>query len=162
MNWNVYNSSEQHSGPWKHWLLSAKCFFTSWNIRNAWPPPFKVSLKSHVCCIWLLSINFPFFPRLTLGYIDGWDVCAQLGQCETYSQLSARQELMAFALTHCPPSSIQNLLAASSSLQTQVPFCPLRCIVSLTILYMQRDRWLLDSTYYFCMKAYMYCIISGY
>ncbi|XP_056125295.1 NBAS subunit of NRZ tethering complex isoform X1 [Rhinichthys klamathensis goyatoka] len=57
---------------------------------------------------------------MAAGYSDGWDVCAELGQCETYSQLSARQELMAFSLTHCPPSSIQNLLAASSSLQTQV------------------------------------------
>ncbi|XP_051501521.1 NBAS subunit of NRZ tethering complex-like isoform X3 [Myxocyprinus asiaticus] len=57
---------------------------------------------------------------MAAGYSDGWDVCAQLGQCETYSQLSARQDLMAFSLTHCPPSSIQNLLAASSSLQTQV------------------------------------------
>uniref|UniRef100_A0A671NLZ3 Neuroblastoma-amplified sequence N-terminal domain-containing protein n=1 Tax=Sinocyclocheilus anshuiensis TaxID=1608454 RepID=A0A671NLZ3_9TELE len=56
---------------------------------------------------------------MAAGYSDGWDVCAQLGQCEAYSQLSARQKLMAFALTHCPPSSIQNLLAASSSLQTQ-------------------------------------------
>uniref|UniRef100_A0A673JN30 Neuroblastoma-amplified sequence N-terminal domain-containing protein n=1 Tax=Sinocyclocheilus rhinocerous TaxID=307959 RepID=A0A673JN30_9TELE len=59
---------------------------------------------------------------MAAGYSDGWDVCAQLGQGEAYSQLSARQKLMAFALTHCPPSSIQNLLAASSSLQTQVPF----------------------------------------
>uniref|UniRef100_A0A672NW87 Sec39 domain-containing protein n=1 Tax=Sinocyclocheilus grahami TaxID=75366 RepID=A0A672NW87_SINGR len=57
---------------------------------------------------------------MAAGYSDGWDVCAQLGQCETYSQLSTRQELMSFTLTHCPPSSIQNLLAASSSLQTQV------------------------------------------
>uniref|UniRef100_A0A673GLC1 NBAS subunit of NRZ tethering complex n=1 Tax=Sinocyclocheilus rhinocerous TaxID=307959 RepID=A0A673GLC1_9TELE len=57
---------------------------------------------------------------MAAGYSGGWDVCAQLGQCETYSQLSARQELMAFTLTHCPPSSIQNLLAASSSLQMQV------------------------------------------
>uniref|UniRef100_A0A8C2PVB1 NBAS subunit of NRZ tethering complex n=1 Tax=Cyprinus carpio TaxID=7962 RepID=A0A8C2PVB1_CYPCA len=57
---------------------------------------------------------------MAAGYSDGWDVCAQLGQCEAYSQLSARQKLMAFALTHCPPSSIQNLLATSSSLQTQV------------------------------------------
>uniref|UniRef100_A0A9J8AEJ9 NBAS subunit of NRZ tethering complex n=1 Tax=Cyprinus carpio carpio TaxID=630221 RepID=A0A9J8AEJ9_CYPCA len=56
---------------------------------------------------------------MAAGYSDGWDVCAQLGQCEAYSQLSARQKLMAFALTHCPPSSIQNLLATSSSLQTQ-------------------------------------------
>ncbi|XP_051954373.1 NBAS subunit of NRZ tethering complex [Xyrauchen texanus] len=57
---------------------------------------------------------------IAAGYSDGWDVCAQLGQCETYSQLSARQDLMAFALTHCPPGNIQNLLAASSSLRTQV------------------------------------------
>uniref|UniRef100_A0A8C2EEM5 NBAS subunit of NRZ tethering complex n=1 Tax=Cyprinus carpio TaxID=7962 RepID=A0A8C2EEM5_CYPCA len=57
---------------------------------------------------------------IAAGYSDGWYVCAQLGQCEMYSQLSTRQELMAFVLTHCPPSSIQNLLAASSSLQTQV------------------------------------------
>uniref|UniRef100_A0A8C1QUD2 NBAS subunit of NRZ tethering complex n=1 Tax=Cyprinus carpio TaxID=7962 RepID=A0A8C1QUD2_CYPCA len=62
---------------------------------------------------------------MAAGYSDGWDVCAQLGQCEAYSQLSARQKLMAFALTHCPPSSIQNLLATSSSLQTQVHFCHL-------------------------------------
>lgn len=59
-------------------------------------------------------------PFLCLGYRDGWEVCAQLGQCEMYSQLSARHDLMAFALTHCPPATIQNLLAASSSLQTQV------------------------------------------
>nr|XP_055042803.1 NBAS subunit of NRZ tethering complex [Misgurnus anguillicaudatus] len=57
---------------------------------------------------------------MAAGYSDGWDVCAQLGQCEMYSQLSARQDLMAFSLTHCPPASIQNLLASSSSLQTQV------------------------------------------
>ncbi|XP_030627151.1 NBAS subunit of NRZ tethering complex [Chanos chanos] len=54
------------------------------------------------------------------GYSAGWDVCAQLGQCENYTHLTSRQELMAFALTHCPPASIQKLLAASSSLQTQV------------------------------------------
>lgn len=57
---------------------------------------------------------------MAAGYSEGWDVCAQLGQCETFTQLSGRQELMAFSLTHCPPSSIQTLLAASSSLQTQV------------------------------------------
>lgn len=57
---------------------------------------------------------------MAAGYREGWDVCAQLGQCETYAQLSSRQELMAFALTHCPPANIQNLLAASSSLQTQI------------------------------------------
>ncbi|KAM9497126.1 NBAS subunit of NRZ tethering complex isoform 1-T1 [Clarias gariepinus] len=57
---------------------------------------------------------------MAAGYSRGWGVCSQLGQCESYTQLSARQELMAFALTHCPPANIQNLLAASSSLQTQI------------------------------------------
>ncbi|KAI4898258.1 hypothetical protein NFI96_033076, partial [Prochilodus magdalenae] len=57
---------------------------------------------------------------MAAGYSEGWDVCSQLGQCETFTRLSSRQELMAFALTHCPPANIQNLLAASSSLQTQI------------------------------------------
>ncbi|XP_053503129.1 NBAS subunit of NRZ tethering complex isoform X1 [Ictalurus furcatus] len=57
---------------------------------------------------------------MAAGYSQGWDVCSQLGQCESYTWLTARQELMAFALTHCPPANIQNLLAASSSLQTQI------------------------------------------
>lgn len=54
------------------------------------------------------------------GYSKSWDVCSQLGQSESYGDLATRQELMAFALTHCPPSSIEPLLAASSSLQTEV------------------------------------------
>lgn len=54
------------------------------------------------------------------GYPKSWDVCSQLGQSEGYQDLGTRQELMAFALTHCPPSSIELLLAASSSLQTEV------------------------------------------
>ncbi|KAJ1149646.1 hypothetical protein NDU88_002451 [Pleurodeles waltl] len=54
------------------------------------------------------------------GYSDSWDVCSQLGQSEGYQDLGTRQELMAFALTHCPPGAIQSLLAASSSLQTQI------------------------------------------
>ncbi|XP_060740193.1 NBAS subunit of NRZ tethering complex isoform X1 [Tachysurus vachellii] len=57
---------------------------------------------------------------MAAGYSQGWDVCSQLGQCESYTRLTARQELMAFALTHCPPANIQNLLAASSSMQTQI------------------------------------------
>ncbi|XP_035278775.1 neuroblastoma-amplified sequence [Anguilla anguilla] len=57
---------------------------------------------------------------MATGYGAGWHVCCQLGQCEGYQDLLARQELMAFALTHCPPASIQGLLAASSSLQTQI------------------------------------------
>uniref|UniRef100_A0A4W4GYP0 Neuroblastoma-amplified sequence n=1 Tax=Electrophorus electricus TaxID=8005 RepID=A0A4W4GYP0_ELEEL len=57
---------------------------------------------------------------MSAGYSGGWDVCARLGQCEGFTRLSARQELMAFSLTHCPPAHIQGLLAASSSLQTQI------------------------------------------
>ncbi|KAK3506670.1 hypothetical protein QTP70_013761 [Hemibagrus guttatus] len=72
------------------------------------------------------------------SYSQGWNVCSQLGQCESYTRLSARQELMAFALTHCPPANIQNLLAASSSLQTQVCFL-------LQILY-QAVNYKMDST----------------
>ncbi|XP_077009351.1 NBAS subunit of NRZ tethering complex isoform X2 [Tamandua tetradactyla] len=57
---------------------------------------------------------------MATGYSKSWDVCSQLGQSEGYQNLATRQELMAFALTHCPPSSIELLLAASSSLQTQI------------------------------------------
>ncbi|XP_055421189.1 NBAS subunit of NRZ tethering complex-like [Bubalus kerabau] len=54
------------------------------------------------------------------GYSKSWDVCSQLAQSEGYQDLATRQELMAFALTHCPPSSIELLLAASSSLKTEI------------------------------------------
>ncbi|XP_019512177.1 PREDICTED: neuroblastoma-amplified sequence [Hipposideros armiger] len=57
---------------------------------------------------------------MATGYSKSWDVCSQLGQSEGFRDLATRQELMAFALTHCPPSSIELLLAASSSLQTEI------------------------------------------
>ncbi|XP_014445107.1 neuroblastoma-amplified sequence isoform X2 [Tupaia chinensis] len=57
---------------------------------------------------------------MATGYPKSWDVCSQLGQSEGYQDLATRQELMAFALTHCPPGSIELLLTASSSLQTEV------------------------------------------
>ncbi|XP_062934225.1 NBAS subunit of NRZ tethering complex isoform X2 [Cynocephalus volans] len=57
---------------------------------------------------------------MATGYPKSWDVCSQLGQSEGYQDLATRRELMAFALTHCPPSSIELLLAASSSLQTEI------------------------------------------
>ncbi|KAF6321497.1 NBAS subunit of NRZ tethering complex [Rhinolophus ferrumequinum] len=57
---------------------------------------------------------------MATGYSKSWDVCSQLGQSEGFQDLATRQELMAFALTHCPPSSIELLLAASSSLQTEI------------------------------------------
>ncbi|XP_034755435.1 neuroblastoma-amplified sequence isoform X2 [Etheostoma cragini] len=57
---------------------------------------------------------------MSAGYSPAWDVCSLLGQCEGYGDLEARQELLAFSLTHCPPDNIHGLLAASSDLQTQV------------------------------------------
>uniref|UniRef100_A0A803YP27 NBAS subunit of NRZ tethering complex n=1 Tax=Meleagris gallopavo TaxID=9103 RepID=A0A803YP27_MELGA len=57
---------------------------------------------------------------MTAGYAKSWEVCSQLGQSEGYHDLGMRQELMAFALTHCPPTAIEALLGVSSSLQTQV------------------------------------------
>uniref|UniRef100_A0A3P8P8Z5 Neuroblastoma-amplified sequence N-terminal domain-containing protein n=1 Tax=Astatotilapia calliptera TaxID=8154 RepID=A0A3P8P8Z5_ASTCA len=57
---------------------------------------------------------------MAAGYSPAWEVCSLLGQCDGYGDLEARQELLAFSLTHCPPDSIHGLLAASSDLQTQV------------------------------------------
>lgn len=57
---------------------------------------------------------------MATGYSNSWEVCSKLGQCENYDDLGTRQELMAFALTHCPPCAIQTLLASSSSLQTEI------------------------------------------
>ncbi|XP_062471865.1 NBAS subunit of NRZ tethering complex isoform X3 [Pezoporus occidentalis] len=57
---------------------------------------------------------------MAAGYSKSWEVCSQLGQSEGYHDLGMRQELMAFALTHCPPSAIEALLGVSSSLQTQI------------------------------------------
>uniref|UniRef100_A0A8C3R102 NBAS subunit of NRZ tethering complex n=1 Tax=Cyanoderma ruficeps TaxID=181631 RepID=A0A8C3R102_9PASS len=57
---------------------------------------------------------------MATGYSKSWEVCSQLGQSEGFQDLGMRQELMAFALTHCPPSAIEALLAVSSSLQTQI------------------------------------------
>ncbi|XP_040920272.1 neuroblastoma-amplified sequence isoform X2 [Toxotes jaculatrix] len=57
---------------------------------------------------------------MAAGYSPAWEVCSLLGQCEGYGNLEARQELLAFSLTHCPPDNIHGLLAASSDLQSQV------------------------------------------
>ncbi|CAI5769585.1 neuroblastoma-amplified sequence isoform X1 [Podarcis lilfordi] len=54
------------------------------------------------------------------GYSNSWEVCSQLGQAEGYQDMAVRQELIAYALTHCPPSAIEPLLAASSALQTEI------------------------------------------
>ncbi|CAM9714502.1 unnamed protein product [Lampetra planeri] len=56
------------------------------------------------------------------AYGGGWSVCSSLAQCHGALELPERQELLAFALTHCPADTIQSLLAASCSLRAQV--CP--------------------------------------
>ncbi|XP_042637798.1 neuroblastoma-amplified sequence [Orycteropus afer afer] len=57
---------------------------------------------------------------MATGFSKSWGVCSQLGQSEGYQDVATRRELMAFALTHCPPTSIEHLLAASISLQTEI------------------------------------------
>ncbi|XP_039190737.1 neuroblastoma-amplified sequence isoform X2 [Crotalus tigris] len=54
------------------------------------------------------------------GYSKSWEVCSQLGQSEGYQDMAVRQQLLAYALTHCPPSAIELLLAASNILQAEV------------------------------------------
>ncbi|XP_077167102.1 NBAS subunit of NRZ tethering complex isoform X2 [Paroedura picta] len=54
------------------------------------------------------------------GDSESWDVCSQLGQSEGFQDMAVRQELLAYALTHCPPSAIKSLLAASCSLRTEI------------------------------------------
>lgn len=76
-------------------------------LRTGQPPPFSCDRKCVLCSL--------------VGYSKSWEVCSQLGQSEGFQDLGMRQELMAFALTHCPPCAIEALLAVSSSLQTQVP-----------------------------------------
>lgn len=76
-------------------------------VRIGQRPPFTCDRKCVLCSL--------------VGYSKSWEVCSQLGQSEGFQDLGMRQELMAFALTHCPPSAIEALLAVSSSLQTQVP-----------------------------------------
>lgn len=77
--------------------------------------------------------------------------------------MATRQELMAFALTHCPPSSIELLLAAGSSLQTEVsaatqissdvlevhfvPWLELRCVI---IIFLNDNRIFRDC--YLCER----------
>uniref|UniRef100_A0A803TSU4 NBAS subunit of NRZ tethering complex n=1 Tax=Anolis carolinensis TaxID=28377 RepID=A0A803TSU4_ANOCA len=66
------------------------------------------------------SANMHCQELMASGYTKSWDVCSQLGQSEGYQDTSVRQELIAYALTHCPPSAIESLLAASRTLQTEI------------------------------------------
>lgn len=90
--------------------------------RNAICPPLSHSVRimQHpaVTCEAYQPWKYAFCSLA--GYSKSWEVCSQLGQSEGYHDLGMRQELMAFALTHCPPSAIEALLGVSSALQTQV------------------------------------------
>ncbi|KAM8832299.1 NBAS subunit of NRZ tethering complex isoform 1-T1 [Spinachia spinachia] len=82
---------------------------------------------------------------MAAGYIPAWEVCSLLGQCEGYEDLQARQELLAFSLTHCPPDSIHGLLAASSDLQTQVLYQAVNYQMEPTITQSGREADETDS-----------------
>lgn len=90
--------------------------------RNATCPPLSHSIRimQHPPIAYEAYQPQKYVLCSLVGYSKSWEVCSQLGQSEGYHDLGMRQELMAFALTHCPPSAIEALLGASSSLQTQV------------------------------------------
>lgn len=107
-------------------IISRSVFIDSFAVISC--SHFYVNLKTHHPLFLFSTLNLryltspPRFPPSARppGYSPAWDVCSLLGQCEGYGDLEARQELLAFSLTHCPPDNIHSLLAASSDLQTQV------------------------------------------
>lgn len=107
------------SGEVKFWQECGMASFIS-SHENLQHPPIACEAYQHQRYV-LCSL---------VGYAKSWEVCSQLGQSEGFHDLGMRQELMAFALTHCPPSAIEALLGVSSSLQTQVG-------VSLTFMLVQ-------------------------
>lgn len=49
--------------------------------------------------------------RLTeLGLPDGWEVCAELAKHPSYEPLQHKARLLDYALTHCPPQYIDDLV----------------------------------------------------
>ncbi|RZF42481.1 hypothetical protein LSTR_LSTR004400 [Laodelphax striatellus] len=49
----------------------------------------------------------------------GWEVCQKLGQCSEFSHINARQQLIAFALLHCSPQHLQDLLKTRCDLEIE-------------------------------------------
>lgn len=106
VSWSLYGSFFQGMLSLDTNTTNTKCPLSR-PVRTGQHPPFTCDRKCVLCSL--------------VGYSKSWEVCSQLGQSEGFQDLGMRQELMAFALTHCPPSAIEALLAVSSSLQTQVP-----------------------------------------
>lgn len=113
--------------------LKLSCISVLWSLygsflrgccisRSATCPPLShpIRITQHPCITCEVYQPQRYVLCSLVGYSKSWEVCSQLGQSEGYHDLSMRQELMAFALTHCPPSAIEALLGVSSSLQTQV------------------------------------------
>ncbi|XP_039281626.1 neuroblastoma-amplified sequence [Nilaparvata lugens] len=49
----------------------------------------------------------------------GWEICQKLGQCSEFSQINSRQHLIAFALLHCTPQNLQDLLKTRCDLEIE-------------------------------------------
>uniref|UniRef100_A0A8C4QLG4 Uncharacterized protein n=1 Tax=Eptatretus burgeri TaxID=7764 RepID=A0A8C4QLG4_EPTBU len=56
------------------------------------------------------------------GYQGAWSVCSRVGSCNDCTDTSIRRNFLTFALAHCPPDFLQDLLVKSCSLQAQVRF----------------------------------------
>uniref|UniRef100_UPI0035900FC5 NBAS subunit of NRZ tethering complex-like n=1 Tax=Myxine glutinosa TaxID=7769 RepID=UPI0035900FC5 len=54
------------------------------------------------------------------GYKGAWSVCSRVGSCSDCTDMSVRRNFLSFALAHCPPDCLQDLLAKSCSLQAQI------------------------------------------
>ncbi|XP_048583516.1 NBAS subunit of NRZ tethering complex isoform X2 [Nematostella vectensis] len=59
------------------------------------------------------------------GYEDAWTICRVIGETEEYKDLKARQSLLAFALTHCSPDAIEELIHSRSLVETQILYTEL-------------------------------------
>ncbi|ELT90143.1 hypothetical protein CAPTEDRAFT_162693 [Capitella teleta] len=54
------------------------------------------------------------------SYAPIWTECKALGECPQFTDIQAKSELLAFAVTHCSPGMIVPILTAKSSLETQL------------------------------------------
>ncbi|XP_065291612.1 NBAS subunit of NRZ tethering complex-like [Dermacentor albipictus] len=58
--------------------------------------------------------------KLMAGYhSEGWKICQNLGECTEFTDLAARQKLLAFSLCYCPDTAVDHLLKATQMLELQ-------------------------------------------
>ncbi|XP_075536541.1 NBAS subunit of NRZ tethering complex-like [Dermacentor variabilis] len=58
--------------------------------------------------------------KLMAGYhSEGWKICQNLGECTEFTDLAARQKLLAFSLCYCPDTAVDSLLKATQMLELQ-------------------------------------------